>query len=98
MFSLHDDVIKWKYFPCYLLVLCEGNPPVTGGFPSQRSVTRSFDGFFDVHLLNKRLSKQSRYWLFETPYRSLLRHCNGCSPGQDFEVDLPVLSDGMSLV
>ena len=29
-----------------LLVLCEGNPPVTGGFPSQRPVRRSFGGFF----------------------------------------------------
>ena len=29
-----------------LLALCEGNPAVTGGFPSQRSVTRSFDVFF----------------------------------------------------
>ena len=26
-----------------LLALCEGNPPVTDGFPSQRPVTRSFD-------------------------------------------------------
>ena len=32
------------------LTLCEGNPPVTGEFPSQRPVTRSFDGFFDVRL------------------------------------------------
>ena len=29
-----------------LLALCEGNPPVTGAFSSQRSVTRSFDVFF----------------------------------------------------
>ena len=28
-----------------LLTLCEGNPPVTDGFPSQRPVTRSFDFF-----------------------------------------------------
>ena len=28
-----------------LLSLCEGNPPVTGAFPSQRPVTRSFDIF-----------------------------------------------------
>ena len=28
-----------------LLALCEGNPPITGGFPSQRPVTRSFDVF-----------------------------------------------------
>ena len=41
----------------------EGNPPVTGGFPSQRPVTRSFDGFFGLRL-NKRLGKQStRRWL-----------------------------------
>ena len=25
-----------------LLAFCEGNPPVTGGFPLQRPVTRSF--------------------------------------------------------
>ena len=30
-----------------LLVLCAGNSPVTGDFPSQRPVTRSFDVFFD---------------------------------------------------
>ena len=29
-----------------LLALCEGNPPVTGAFPSQKPVTRSFDIFF----------------------------------------------------
>ena len=26
-----------------LLAFCKGNPPVTGGFPSQKQVTRSFD-------------------------------------------------------
>ena len=35
-----------------------GNSTVTGEFPSQRPVTRSFDVFFDLHL-NKRLCKQS---------------------------------------
>ena len=30
-----------------LLVLCEGNPPVNDGFPSQRPVTRSFYIIFD---------------------------------------------------
>ena len=29
-----------------LLALCAGNSPVPGEFPSQRPVTRSFDGFF----------------------------------------------------
>ena len=68
----------WRHqmetFPA-LLALCEGNPPVTGGFPSQRLVTRRFDVFFQL-CLNKRLSKQpTRRW-FETPSRSLWRHCN----------------------
>ena len=49
-----------------LLVLCAGNSPVTGEFPSQRPVTRSFGVFFDLRL-NKRLSKQSRREWIETP-------------------------------
>ena len=56
------------------LPFCEGNPPVTGWFPSQRPVTRSFDAFFDLCLI-KRLSKQSRRRWFETPSRPW-RHCN----------------------
>ena len=44
-----------------LPALYEENPPVNGGFPSQRPVTRSFDIFFDLRL-NKRLSKQSKRW------------------------------------
>ena len=59
-----------------LLALYAGNSPVSGEFPSQRPVTRSFDGFFYLRL-NKRLSKQSWGWWFETPSRSLWRRCNG---------------------
>ena len=33
-----------------LLALCARNSPVTGEFPSQRPVTRSFDVFFDLRL------------------------------------------------
>ena len=58
-----------------LLALCEGNPPVTGGFPSQRPVTRSFDVFFHLHM-DKRLNKQSRRRWFETASSSLWRHCH----------------------
>ena len=36
-----------------LLALWAGNSPATGEFPAQRSVTWSFDVFFDLHL-NKR--------------------------------------------
>ena len=58
-----------------LLALCAGNSAVTGEFLSKRPVTRSFDVFFDQRL-SKRLSKQSWGWRFETPSRSLWRHCN----------------------
>ena len=58
-----------------LLVLCEGNSPVTGDFLSQRPVTGSFDVFFDLRL-NNRLSKQSWGRWFETPSGSLWRHSN----------------------
>ena len=44
--------------------------------PAQRPVTRSFHVFFELRL-NKRLSKQSWGWWFETPSRPLWRHCNG---------------------
>ena len=58
-----------------LLALCAGNSPVTGEFRAQRPVTRSFGVFFDLRL-NKRLSKQSWGWWFETLSRLLWRHCN----------------------
>ena len=54
--------------------LC-GNSPVPGEFPAQRPVTWSFDVFFDLRL-NKRLSKQSWSWWFETLSSSLWRHHN----------------------
>ena len=63
-----------------LLALCAGNSPVTSEFPSQRPVAQSSDVFFDLSV-NKQLSKQSWDWWFETPSRSLWRHCNvhaGC--------------------
>ena len=49
------------------LAICAGN--------SQRPVTRSFDVFFDLRL-NKRLSKQSWGWWFQTLSLPLWRHCN----------------------
>ena len=58
-----------------LLAVCAGNSPVNGEFPSQRPVMRNFDVSFDLRQ-NKRLSKQSWGWWFETPSCSLWRHCN----------------------
>ena len=58
-----------------LQAFCAGKSPVTGEFPVQRPVTRSFGAFFYL-CLNKWLSKQwGRRW-FETASRSLWRHCN----------------------
>ena len=58
-----------------LLAICAGNSPVPGEFPTQRPVTRSFDVYFDLRP-NKRLSKQSWGWWFETLSCSLWRHRN----------------------
>ena len=66
---IHDDVIKWKHFPRYWPFVWPVNSPHKG------PVTRSFDVFFDLRL-NKRLSKHSWGWWFETPSRPLWRHCN----------------------
>ena len=59
-----------------LLAICAGNSPVPGEFPTQRPVTRSFDAYFDLGR-NKRLSKQSWGWWFETPSCPFWRHRNG---------------------
>ena len=58
-----------------LLALCAGNSPVPGEFPTQRPVTRNVDVYFDLRP-NKRLSKQSWGWWFETVSRPLWRHRN----------------------
>ena len=71
-YSIHDDVMKWKYFPHYWPFV-QRIP--THGFPTQRPVTKSFDIFFDLRLY-KRLSKQSWGWWFETQSCPLWRHCN----------------------
>ena len=73
--GLHDDVIKWKHFPHYWpFVRGIQRSPVNS--PHKCPVTLSLDVFFDLGL-NKRSSKQSRGWWFETPSRPWWRHCNG---------------------
>ena len=52
-----------------LLAICAGNSPVPGEFPTQRTVTRSFGVFFDLHP-NKRWWD----WWLETPSCPLWRH------------------------
>ena len=73
--------IQMETFSAFL-ALCAGNSPVTGEFPAQRPVARSFDVSFDLRL-NKRLSKQSWGWWSKTSSSSLWRHCNdnrACHP------------------
>ena len=71
-----------------LLAICAGNSPVTGEFPAQRSVARSFDVFFDLRP-NKRLSKQWWGWWFETPSCPLWRHCNPGAGARTQEYNSP---------
>ena len=68
-----------------LLSLWEGNSPDTGGFPSQRPVTRCFDVFFDLRL-NKQLSKKSERRWFETSPRSLWRDRNTLYYGRQYVI------------
>ena len=60
---------------CALLAFCAGNSPVTGEFPSQRPVMRSFDVLLHLHL-NKRFSQPSGRRWFDAPLHWLWRHCN----------------------
>ena len=64
-----------------LLAICVGNSPVTGEFPTQRPVTRSFDAFFDLRP-NERLRKQSWGWWLETLSSPLWRHRNALKPSK----------------
>ena len=71
---VHDDVIKWKHFPRY-------GPFVRGIYrspvnsPHKGQWRGAFMFLFDLRP-NKRLSKQSWGWWFETPSRPLWRQCN----------------------
>ena len=78
MFTQHfvDFYTWWRHqMETYSASLAFCGAEFTGEFQAQRPVMRSFDVFFDLSL-NKRLSKQSRRRWFETPSRSLWRHCN----------------------
>ena len=76
---VHELVVWWRHqmetFSA-LLAIYAGNSPVSGEFPTQRTLTWSFDVFFDLRLI-KRLSKHSRGWWLETLSSSLWRHRNG---------------------
>ena len=94
MASWHEDP-WWRHQTetfSALLAPCAGNSPVPGEFPTQRPVTRSFDVFFDL-CQNKRLSKQSWGWWFETQSRPLWRHCNAINVTNPLEKWNPPVTD-----
>ena len=70
----HEDVMKWKYFRVTGLLWGES----TGHrwIPLTKASDHELSCFIYL-CLNKRLSKHSRRWWFETPSRSLWCHCNG---------------------
>ena len=71
--TMHDDVINWKYYPRYwLFVWGIHRSPVNSPLKGQ---WRRLDVFFYLRL-NKRLSKQSWGWWFEMPSHPLWRHYN----------------------
>ena len=71
----HDDVIKWKHFPRYWPFAPRGihRSPVNSPHKGQWRGALMLSLIF---ALNKRLSKQSWGWWFETPSGSLWRHCD----------------------
>ena len=64
-----------------LLALCNGNPPVTGEFPSHRPVTRSFDVFFD-ECLDKWVEQTIETPVIRDAMRLNSPHCNVTSFSQ----------------
>ena len=70
----HDDVIKWKHFPPYwTFVRGIHQSPVNSPHIGQCCGALVFSF---ICALNKRLSKHSWGWWFETPSYSLWCHCN----------------------
>ena len=70
----HDDVIKWKHFSPYWPFV-RGIHRLAVISPRQGQWRRALVLSL-ICALNKRLSKQSLGWWFETPTCSLRRHCN----------------------
>ena len=66
---------KWRHFCFSELALCDGNPPVTSGFPPQKVSNAELWRLF-IGSLCKLLNRQSSCRLFETPFMFMWRHCN----------------------
>ena len=75
----HDDVIKWKHFPRYwLFVWGIHRSPVNSSHKGQWRGALMFSLICDW--INGWVNNRETDWWFETPSRSLWRHCNGKGP------------------
>ena len=71
---VHDDVIQWKHFPPYWPFV-----PGIHRWPANSPHKSQWRGALMLSFicaLNTWLSKQSWGWWFDTPSRTLWRHCN----------------------
>ena len=90
MFWEHDNVITWKNCRVTGTFLGVRSPPITGGFPTQRPVTRNYDAFFiyvtlrryrahyDVTVMNDRTRFLSHRL---SPVLHFLAFLSGCGGG-----------------
>ena len=81
--NMYDDIVKWKRFR--ITVLCESNPPVTGGLSSQRTSNSDLRYLFGVSpklLLNKTLQ-----WSVKWDGMTLMwHHCNMYCFGRKLDI------------
>ena len=69
----HEDVIKWKHFPRYWPFV-RGIHRVTGEFPTQRPVTRSFDVSLICTWTQKTVPEVINVWVNNRETGDLKRH------------------------
>ena len=76
----HDDVIKWRHFPCYWpFVSGNHRSLVDSPYKGQWHETLMFSlmcAWTNGGANNRDAGQQLRCWWFETSARSLWRHCN----------------------
>ena len=92
-----DDVIKWKLFPRYWpFARWIHRSPVNSPHKGQGHGALMFSLIWAW--MNKPLSKQLWGWWFETPSRSLWRHCNDVFHQNRPYLHVLVVSTGQPLI
>ena len=92
----HCMMTSWQENPFSMLTLCDGNPPVTCGFSSQRDSDAGL-GILSIVSLNKPLNKQSNFLWFET---LIWRLCNDvkCAAMRPSDFLITLLNFAISVV